>query len=416
MTDARARRGGQPRGHPNVQAPSRGRDRTILDATSTHAPAAERRPGCSIAALVAALAAGLLAVSLGSGLQPPRGPGDLADPTGDNTDVYAFTAKDAPGSITVVANWIPLEDPAGGPNFFRFDDNADYYVNVDNTGEGKPDVRYLFKFKTKVRNPNSFLYALPGVTGFNDPKLNIVQTYDVFKEDYEGGRLVHVEPHRPRPARSRRTTSARRRSPRRSTTRSSAGSVKSLERGGKVFAGQRDDPFFVDLGAAFDAINLRVGTGNAGRRQGRPRGPQHARDRAAGAREGGHPRRQGGERAGGRERGRGRLVVDGPQHGVGRRAAARRRRRMVQVSRLGNPLVNEVVIPLGKKDQFNRTTPDKDAAVRRLRRRAGAGEDPQRALSTSTSRRRAARTSSRRCSRACRARRRSPRARRRPTR
>ena len=216
-----------------------------------------------IAAVVAALAAGLLVVSLGSGSSHREAPAISLDPTGDNTDVYAFTAKDAPGSLTVVANWIPLEDPAGGPNFFRFDDNADYYINIDNTGEGKPDVRYLFKFTTKVRNPNSFLYALPGVTGFNDPKLNIIQTYDVFKEDYENGELVHsnrighdlrVAPNNVGPKTIAPDVFAA----------ISAGSIKSLERGGRVFAGQRDDPFFVDLGAAFDAINLRMGTGNAG--------------------------------------------------------------------------------------------------------------------------------------------------------
>src|SRR3989441_5687662 len=106
-------------------------------------------------------------------------PNTALDPTADNTDVYAFTANDAPGSLTVVANWIPFEDPAGGPNFYRFDDRARYYINVDSNGDGKYDTRYLFRFKTKIRNKNSFLYALPGVQSFNDPKLNVVQTYDV---------------------------------------------------------------------------------------------------------------------------------------------------------------------------------------------------------------------------------------------
>src|SRR4051812_17642777 len=136
-------------------------------------PQRKRRPPrpvtLLIAALAAAVTASLLAVSLGSGSSHREAPAISLDPTADNTDVYAFTARDAPRSITIVANWIPLEDPAGGPNFFRFDDNAEYYVNVDNTGEGKPDVRYRFKFKTKVRNKNSFLYALPGVTSFDDP-------------------------------------------------------------------------------------------------------------------------------------------------------------------------------------------------------------------------------------------------------
>src|SRR5918911_3142055 len=98
------------------------------------------------APLLAALAAGVIAVVPGSGSSHREAPRTALDPTADNTDVYAFKAADAPGALTVVANWIPFEDPAGGPNFYRFDDRADYYVNVDNTGDGRYDVRYRFKF------------------------------------------------------------------------------------------------------------------------------------------------------------------------------------------------------------------------------------------------------------------------------
>ena len=90
----------------------------------------------------------------------------------------------------MVANWIPFEDPAGGPNFYRFDDNADYYINIDNTGTGKPAIRYLFKFKTHTRNGNTFLYAAPGVKSITDPKLNVYQTYTVTRERYRNGRKV----------------------------------------------------------------------------------------------------------------------------------------------------------------------------------------------------------------------------------
>ena len=132
--------------------------------------------------LLAALVAGVLVVDLGSGSSHREAPLTSIDPTADDTDVYAFTANDAPGALTVVANWIPFEDPAGGPNFYKFDDRATYYINVDNTGDGRYDVRYQFKFKTKVRNKNSFLYALPGVSSISDPKLNVVQTYSVVRE------------------------------------------------------------------------------------------------------------------------------------------------------------------------------------------------------------------------------------------
>src|SRR5438045_4782949 len=141
-----------------------------------------------VAALLAALAAGVLAVVPGSGSSHREAPLTSLDPTGDDTDLYAFTAPDAPNGLTVVANWIPFEDPAGGPNFYRFDDRAHYWININNTGDGVYDVRYLFKFKTHYLNKNSFLYALPGVSGIHDPKLQIQQSYTVTRETYKHGK------------------------------------------------------------------------------------------------------------------------------------------------------------------------------------------------------------------------------------
>src|SRR5438105_9800338 len=138
-------------------------------------------------AFPAAVVAVLVAVSMSAGSSHREAPNTALDPTADDTDVYAFTAHNAPGHLTVVANWIPLEDPAGGPNFFRFDDRARYYINVDNTGDGRPDVRYRFSFKTRIGNPNSFLYALPGVSSIHDPKLNVKQSYTVLREIYREG-------------------------------------------------------------------------------------------------------------------------------------------------------------------------------------------------------------------------------------
>src|SRR3954447_14030211 len=115
---------------------------------------------------------------------PPNTPNATPSPPADDTDVYAFTADDAPGSLTVVANWIPFEDPAGGPNFYNFDPKAHYYVNVDNSGDGRYDVRYLFTFKTRVVNPNSFAAATPTVDSLNDPNLNVRQRYTVTRLVY----------------------------------------------------------------------------------------------------------------------------------------------------------------------------------------------------------------------------------------
>src|SRR5204862_2792391 len=121
-------------------------------------------------ALIAAVIAVAIAVPLSFGSSHREAPLTSVDPTADDTDLYAFVAPDAPQDLTVVANWIPFEDPAGGPNFYRFDDRAKYYVNVDSTGDGRYDVRYEVRFKTKIRNKNSFLYALPGVSSIGDPQ------------------------------------------------------------------------------------------------------------------------------------------------------------------------------------------------------------------------------------------------------
>src|SRR3954471_4812872 len=92
-----------------------------------------------LAILAAVVVAAAIAVPLGFGSSHREAPNTSMDPTAGGTDAYEFSANDAPGALTVVANWIPFEDPAGGPNFYRFDDRAHYYVNIDNTGDGKAD-------------------------------------------------------------------------------------------------------------------------------------------------------------------------------------------------------------------------------------------------------------------------------------
>ena len=101
--------------------------------------------------IVAALVAIVVAVPLSIGSRHREAPLTSIDPTADDTDVYAYTAKDAPDDLTVVANWVPFEDPAGGPNFYKFDQKARYYINIDNTGDGKYDVRYRFSSGTSTR-------------------------------------------------------------------------------------------------------------------------------------------------------------------------------------------------------------------------------------------------------------------------
>src|SRR5215207_1640962 len=145
------------------------------------------------AATAAALAAGSLAVTGVLGSSHREAPRIMLDPSGDNTDVYAFTAPDAPHSLTVVANWIPLEDPAGGPYFGKLDPRARYYVKIDNTGDGREDVAYRWQFKQRFRTPDSYLYAAPTVDSVDDPDINFVKTYNLYRETYRKGRLKRAE-------------------------------------------------------------------------------------------------------------------------------------------------------------------------------------------------------------------------------
>src|SRR5215210_1538684 len=207
-----------------------------------------RRSAILGAATAAALAAGSLAVTLAPGSSPREAPKILADPTADNTDVYAFTAPDAPGSLTVVANWIPLEEPAGGPYFGKLDPAARYYVKVDNTGDGRPDVAYRWEFDQRFRNPNSFLDAAPTVDSIDDPDLNFVQTYDLYRETYgkHGKRsklVAHDVPVAPANTGPKTVPDYE---------KVSNEAIASVKGGGKTFVGPVVDPFFVDLGAIFD--------------------------------------------------------------------------------------------------------------------------------------------------------------------
>src|SRR5918994_4184597 len=145
-------------------------------------------------AFVAALIAAAIAATVSIGSSHREAPLTSIDPTGDSTDTYAFTAEDAPDTLTIAADWVPFEDPAGGPNFYKFDDNAHYYLNIDNTGDGVADIRYLFDFDTEVRNPDAFLYRLgKPIESADSPNLNVVQTYTLTREELENGNVTGSE-------------------------------------------------------------------------------------------------------------------------------------------------------------------------------------------------------------------------------
>jgi hypothetical protein len=321
-----------------------------------------RRSAILGAATAAALAAGSLAVTLAPGSSHREAPKILADPTADNTDVYAFTAPDSPGSLTVVANWIPMEEPAGGPYFGKLDPRARYYVKIDNTGDGRADVAYRWKFKQRFRNPNSFLDAAPTVDSVNDPDINFVQTYDLYRETYgkhhRSKLIANDVPVAPANTGPKTVPDY---------AKVSNQAVAPVRGGGKTFVGPADDPFFLDLNTIFDGLNIDkpgrpgIGLGNQGGGKDDVSGYNtHAFvlqvPEAQVTRDG---RQVGDMKSGNAVVG---VWATTERRKISVRRNGRAHKHWVQVSRLGNPLINEVIIPIGSKDKFNRTSPAHDAA------------------------------------------------------
>ena len=171
------------------------------------------------------------------------------DPVADNTDTYAYVAPDAPDKVTLVGNWIPLEEPAGGPTFPRFGDDVLYKFEVDNNGDAVPDVTYEFRFQTYTRNPDTFLYNTGPITSLNDPDWNVRQKYSI--AEVRNGHRTFIGRNIPTPP----VNIGPRSTPNYNMLATAA--ITHLPGGIKVFAGQRDDPFFVDLGSVFDLAGLR---------------------------------------------------------------------------------------------------------------------------------------------------------------
>jgi hypothetical protein len=274
------------------------------------------------------------------------------DPAADNTDVYAFVSPDKPDTVTIIANYIPFEDPAGGPNYYRFDPTVRYELHVDSNGDARDDVTYQFRFKTSVGNPNTYLYNTGPVSSPTDATLNVKQTYSVTRITGSGSStLVSGAPVLPANI-----------GPRSNPSYVTAQGVADLGGGRRAFAGPRDDPFFVDLGSIFDLGGLR------------PFNPAHLISLPDAPGEDGvknyntHtiaiqvPKTD-------------LLAAPAAEGIIGVWASASRQKirilrgdgssdsegPWVQVSRLGNPLINEVVIPVGKKDYWNASSPRNDS-------------------------------------------------------
>ncbi|MCU1429861.1 MAG: hypothetical protein JWL83_3861 [Actinomycetia bacterium] len=313
-------------------------------------PIRKRWRAFGVAGVVAAVSmAGIVTAGASSHREAPR---IAQDPVADNTDTYAFVAPDAPNSVTIVGNWIPLEAPYGGPNFFRFGEDVLYQFNIDNNGDAKPEIKYQFRFHNSVRNGKTFLYNTGPVTSLGDPDLNVRQSYTVTETRY--GHVTTLASNVPvAPA-----NIGPRSTPNYAALANLA--IRALPGGIKVFAGPRDDPFFVDLGAAFDLGGLR------------PLNPAHVIPLPAAA--GKDNLAQFNVHSIVMQIPKSRLVNHDPTIGVWASTYRQRTRvldvnghspvvsgQWVQVSRLGMPLVNEVVIPLGAKNLFNAAPPHQDA-------------------------------------------------------
>jgi hypothetical protein len=312
-------------------------------------------------------------------------PSISTDPVADNTDLYAFVSPDAPDTVTIISNFVPLQDPAGGPNFYSFGDDVLYEIKIDNNGDGVPDIVYAFNFTTMIQNPGTFLYNTGPISSLTDPNWNIRQFYSVTRysnSKAEGQHTIVLGTNLPCPPVNIGPRSIPD-SP--GYTSLAAAAVNSLGEGMKVFAGQRGEGFYVDLGSIFDLGTLRpfqaaqLITIPPSDNYPPPTGPNGGVDGTKGFNV--HsiaiqvPKRL--------------LTSNGsspndpmsPQSVIGVWTSASRRSVKIhaavgqtgsfqagnesgpftQVSRLGMPLVNEVVIPVGQKDLWNLSNPANDS-------------------------------------------------------
>jgi hypothetical protein len=290
------------------------------------------------------------------------------DPVADSTDLYAFVSPDNPDTVTIIANYVPLESPDGGPNFYEFGDDVLYAINIDNNGDGKSDVSYQFRFTNTLTDQATFLYNTGPITSLTSSSWNRRQHYTVTRVAHGKKQVLGTNlacpPCNIGPLSTPNYPSL------------AAAAVHSLPGNRQVFAGQRADGFYVDLGSIFDLGNLRpfqqdhatFGLANTGIGQ-----MAAGVNSAAGVNV--HS-----------------IAIQVPKSDLAKggvtpssassaasvigvwTTASRQKARVlnattgtaiesgpwVQVSRLGNPLVNEVVVPMSKKDYWNAQAPAGD--------------------------------------------------------
>ena len=303
---------------------------------------------------VIAVGAGLMALApmTGGASSHREAPLISGDPEVDNTDFYAFSSPDRPNFVTFIANWWPFEEPASGPNFNAFDPNARYDVNIDNDGDAKAEIIYRFTFEDHYNSTSTFLYNTGPVTSLTDGDLNFYQTFDLERINVGGTTTLLLN--------NKRVV------PNRVGDASMPDYVDDLYMAGRhqfgnttpksqALAGQSDDPFFLDL-RVFDLLYgtdfSEVGDDTLAGFNTQVLALQVRKSSVAGPPNLGSNPVIGAWATASRKATRVQMGNGSQSFSGG----------FVQVSRLGMPLVNEVVIPVGDKDKWNGSVPMNDGA------------------------------------------------------
>src|SRR5262245_38027664 len=299
------------------------------------------------------------------------------DQKADITDWFAFVSFDHPDRVTMILNVDPFLEPSNGPNYFPFDPNILYEMNVDNNRDGVEDIKFQFRFKTEIRQPDVFtglvggIAGIPPITALDGPGsegLSLRQTYTVTmvkggsSTDLGTGQQLFAVPSNvgPRTMPDYEALYGK--------------GIFDLGNNVRVFAGTVSDPFFIDLGAAFDSLNFRMAAG-AGVLTPAVDGDDHsnvAPNSVAGfnvnsivlevpitmlTRDGAlHPATD-------------KDAVIGTYGSTSRPQVTVRRSplpetsqgRFRQVQRMGNPLFNELIIGTGSKDRWSMDQPKNDS-------------------------------------------------------
>jgi hypothetical protein len=291
------------------------------------------------------------------------------DPVADSTDLYAFVSPDKSNTVTLIANYIPLETPSGGPNFYEFGDDVLYEIHIDNDGDGWPDVTYQFNFRTENTIPSTFLYNVGPIESLNSPNWNRKQFYSVTRVTGNGNAQMLAN-NVPCPPCNIGPLST----PNYASLASAA--VWQMGNGRVVFAGQRAEAFFVDLGSIFDLGDLRpianlhntfmipgLSLSAAPGVNSLASSNVHSiaiqvpiTDLAAGGVAPSNSALASSSVGIWTTASRQKARIWDQNNGWGHNDTGP----FVQISRLGNPLFNEVLVPLSQKDQWNASSPAQD--------------------------------------------------------